>query len=226
MKNILFLIGSGENDHLGFRLFLQYPYGKNAATEWQFICIDNLLENKSTNYMEKFDSVYHINLNSKIASHDCEDIVKVKNIDTDTLTACSYLHSSYILWEGKTNTTPKKQAIELVYQKTHDAQYDFIRMKEDFLNIIYKRISKNTPKKLYQTDKTVSNEERIKYQLLFKEQRELDSIDKKLLSLPQTESYISTQVEASTEISDCYCRLHKKIRDVIHFDAWVHLTNK
>ena len=221
------MIGSGENDHLGFKLFLQYPYGKNASIEWQFICSDNLSEIKGKDFLNKFDNIYQISLTPKIAPQNSEDSVKVQTIETDTLSGCSYVHSNYIFLEENSDISSKrKHTIELIYQKTPDAQYDFIRMKEDFLNIIYKRISKNMPKKLYKVDRTITNEERKKYQLLFKEYRELDSIDKKLLSLPQMENYISTHVEASEEITDNYCILNKKIRDIIHFDAWLQLTNK
>ena len=232
MKKILFVVGNDEYDYIGLKLSLAYPYGKAPSKEWRMVLRnkDNSTSIKKLAY--EFDILYEIQLSSEIRSSNIEDVAIVSNIHTETLSACSYIHTPYILWDEHEQIAQNSlrrdhlTGVTIRYTKTNDAQYDFMRIKTDFLNIVYQRISGNMPKQLYKVDRLLTQVEQKQFQLYFQEYKKLDPIDKKLLSLPPTDEYMSTFVGGRTSQKEYYCYINKKIRDVIHFDAWLQLSVK
>lgn len=227
MKKILFVVGEDENNYFGLKLLLNYPYGQTGNTEWKTILKDTkgskLLEETSNLY----DYIYEIQLSHNILQGSDIDKILIHNQDNATFLACSYASSPYVFYTN--SHKPNKHILSklnispliLRYDKTPDAQYDFLRIKNDFLNIIYGRISKSMPKQLFTSERCISHHEKNIYQLVFKEYKQLDAIDKKLLSLPQQEQYIATFVNSRENESEDYCYINKKIRNIIHFDAWL-----
>ncbi|CAN5152665.1 hypothetical protein BH09PAT2_BH09PAT2_00990 [soil metagenome] len=231
MKKILFIVGSNLNEPIGMRLCMEQPYGRTSSVEWNIVVYDEQHLDIFKKNLIKYDVIYEITTTGLITSDKLEDIITVSNIHTDTLTACACVHSPYIILDDSQNIKHSLRSmhltgITLTYQKTDDAQYDYMRIKSDFLTIIHRHTSRNAPKQLYKIAKSITYEEQNKYNFQFRNFNKLDLVDKRLLSLEPTGEYIATFVNSPDIDADYYCYLNKKLRDVIHFDAWLQLSVK
>lgn len=178
--------------------------------------------------MRAFDIVYDIHTTSAIKSADLDDAIIVHSIDRKTLTACAYAYSKHIIWDNGKNTQNQfltmhhPAGITLEYQKTSDAYCDFLRIKSDFTNIINMYPSRNTPKHLYEAEKTITFDEKKKFELHLKDLTPLSISEKQQLGLIRGEEYRPLLIHDMSADEMPYCLLNRKIRDVILFDAWLH----
>ncbi len=231
MKKILFVVGSRVNEQFALKLCGDYPYGRTRSFEWNTVPYDENLLTVLKDDLPQYDIVYEIQQSKEIRTRNRVDLALISNISTETLTACGYVQTPYIICEdGQSGEKrPLRQlhptVVTLYYQRTDDASYDYTRITSDIANIIHKRPSAHMPKRLYQGERFITRQEQNNYRLKLSDCKNLSSEEKKLCGLPQTEECIPSFVE-STEINpEYYCYVSKKVRDVIHFDAWLKLAN-
>lgn len=229
MKKILF-ITQGLGRDMATKMHLEYPYGRTSSIEWAFTSIHNLPKEHLKQYISGYNMVYNLLVGSNICDTQVPDLPLIGNIDTETLLGAAQVNSPYIIWEEGLNSLKMglhsifKHAITLYYQKTSDPQFDYMRIKADFQNIIYNRSSYNTPKQLFKSEKLLTYQEKEQYSLHFQECSSLSKADKIALQLNIHEEYIASFVDKKECAPAYYSMINRKLRKVIHLDDWIQAS--
>lgn len=171
-------------------------------------------------YFQDFDEIYDIHTTRSIHPTSWDDCIFINNTKPEVLRVCSYLSAQHIIWDSDEEyakqylTYHHPLAITLEYQKTYDVYNDYERILVDFENIIHQEKPRQHTKILYEASRGITQEEQEKYNLEFEDFRQLKTIEKKQLGLPNDEVYTPVFVNNKDIDPVYYCFLNRKIKEI------------